>query len=264
MLILLRRPNFLSQIKKLSSASDRVWLLGASLGLGFTLIGAYGFPYGQSPSGKFWAYAGLLIRAALYLSAQERLRERGGEVLFKLFLMGLVAGTFEILVDWGLIHWVQNGKLVYLSGNDVVLLGSPLWMPLAWACVIVEMGYPALRFFGLLRERVGEVGAFLFSSVIVAVLAGITVGFYEFFAYRAGWWKYEAAHAMLGGFCAVFIPLGEFFMFLPILPIAASMLEDKDRPLSAALRSGFVFSLSIAMGYALAYTLLEWGRMPRP
>jgi hypothetical protein len=29
-----------------------------------------------------------------------------------------------------------------------VLLASPIWMPIAWACVIVELGYPAVRLFG--------------------------------------------------------------------------------------------------------------------
>ncbi len=33
--------------------------------------------------------------------------------------------------------------------------------------------------------------------------------------------KYEQAQAMLGDSCAFYIPLGEFFMFLPVLFIAA-------------------------------------------
>ncbi|MCE9626168.1 MAG: hypothetical protein K8R69_12085 [Deltaproteobacteria bacterium] len=259
---LFKSPHFLATISELSPASDRIWLLGSGLGLGFTLIAAFFFPYGSSPSGKFWAYASLLIRASLYLHAKDGLKNRGGWVLYRLFLMGLVAGLFELLVDWGLVHWVQNGKLVYLTGNDVVLLGSPIWMPLAWACVIVEMGYPALRLFGWLRGRCGDTSAKTGASLFVAMLAGLTVGAYEYLAFRAGWWKYEAAHAMIGKYCALFIPVGEFLMFLPILPIAASVLSEEEKPLGTAIRGGALFAACIALGYTLAYGILEYGRIP--
>ena len=143
------------------------------------------------------------------------------------------------------------------TGNDVVVLGSPIWMPLAWACVIVELGYPAVRLYGIARRRMTPVSAAAVVSVGIGVLAGITVGFYEYFAYRANWWKYEPARVMIGEFCAVFIPLGEFFMFLPAIPIMARALVRPDRRTAAALESGGLFAVSIAMGYAVAYVLLE-------
>ena len=224
-------------------------------GLTFTLIAAY--PFAHTSSGVFWAYASLLIRGGLYLWAGDALRGRGGETIEALFHVGLVAGFLEILVDWALIHWVPTGRLVYLSGNDVVLLGSPIWMPLAWACVIVELSYPALRGYGILRHRTSRAIAAITVSVAIGVLAGLTVGFYEYFAYRANWWKYEPAHVMLGDFCTVYIPVGEFFMFLPVLPIAARALAHVERRRAAALESGALFAVAIAAGYALAYFLLE-------
>jgi hypothetical protein len=231
-----------------------------SVGLGFTLIAAYVFPF--SPSGKFWAYAGLFIRASLYLWVGESRQGRGGETISRLFQIGIVAGIFELLVDWALIHWVSNGRLVYLTGNDVVLLASPVWMPLAWACVIVELGYPAVRLFGILKAKVNTLKAAAIASLIAACAAGVTVGFYEYFAYRASWWKYESAHAMIGDFCALYIPLGEFFMFLPVLFIAARALSRDDRPLTTAVVGGVQFASAIAIGYAAAYLLLEFGRTP--
>ncbi len=153
----------------------------------------------------------------------------------------------------GLIHGVTNGRLVYLTGNDVALLGSPVWMPLAWACVIVELGYPAVRLLSILRRP-------LVATLITALGAGITVGFYEYFAYRASWWKYERASAMLGDFCALYIPVGEFLMFLPILPIASRALADDERPVARAIVGGASFAGCIAAGYAIAYLLLEVGR----
>jgi hypothetical protein len=95
------------------------------------------------------------IPASLYFRAGAVLEGCGGEVLSDLFNLGLVAGIFEILVDYGLIHWITNGRLVYLTGNDVILLASPLWMPVAWACVIAELGYPAMRHSEIAQRRAG-------------------------------------------------------------------------------------------------------------
>jgi hypothetical protein len=167
-----------------------------------------------------------------------------------------------LIVDWWLVNGVANGRLEYLGAHDVVLLASPIWMPLAWACIIVELGYPAVRLFALLRERLGQRGAAVFASVVVAIGAGVTVGFYEYFAFRAGWWRYAPAHAMIGSFCAMFIPLGEAFMFLAILPVAARVLSREDRPIASAISGGATFSVAILAGYALAYFLLEFGRTP--
>jgi len=257
---LLERPGFVARLAQLSPASDRAWLAALLTGLVFTMIAAYGFPYPQSPSGKFWAYSGLLIRAAIYLYSGEGLKNRGGETIARLFALGLVAGAFELPIDWALIHWVGSGRLVYLTGNDVVLLGSPIWMPLAWACVIVELGYPALRLFGLWRARMGIRVAAIVTTLLVAIAAGNTVGFYEYFAYRAGWWKYLPAHAMLGDFCALYIPVGEFLMFLAILPIAAPAIGEESRPRAAAVAAGARFAVAIAAGYGIAYALLEGWR----
>lgn len=253
-------PRFRARLAEASPASDLVWVTALATGLTFTLIAAFAVPSG-SPSGKFWAYARLFIRGGLYLWAGDRYRTRGGPLLSRLFAMGLVAGVGELLVDWALIHWLPTGRLVYLTGNDVVLLGSPVWMPLAWACVIVELGYPALRLYGFLRARVRTAVAAVGASVAIGVGAGLTVGFYEYFAFRATWWRYEPAHAMLGQFCALYVPVGECLMFLFVLPIAARMLaRGGERARAATLEGGVLFTLAIAAGYGLAYLALEAGR----
>lgn len=251
------------RLGQLNRASDRVWLSGLLTGVICTLVAAYLFPYPASASGKCWAYAGLLIRGGLYLWAGDALRGRGGETLKRLFLMGLVAGLFELLVDWWLIHGVSSGQLIYLSGNDVTLLGSPVWMPLAWACVIVELGYPALRLLGLTAQRLGMARALVFASLLCGAAAAVTVGWYEYFAARAGWWQYAPARVMLGDACALYIPLGECFMFLA-LPLAAlpALIAD-ERPTAAAITGGARFAVAIAAGYALAYGLLESGALFR-
>lgn len=253
-------PRFAAQLAVLSRASDAVWIAGMTTGLALTLVAAFvPLPAG---GGTMCAYFGLLVRVALYASAGETLARRGGAAIVALLRLGLVAGAFELVVDWWLVNGIANGRLDYLGARDVVLLASPIWMPLAWACVIVELGYPALRLFGLLRSRLTDRSAAIVSSIVVAVLAGITIGFYEYFAYRAGWWKYAPANAMIGSFCALFIPLGEAFMFLTILPIASRVLSRDDRPITSAVTGGAAFAIAIGGGYALAYLLLEFGRTP--
>jgi hypothetical protein len=251
---------FARHLGALSPSSDRIWMIGMATGLALTLVAAFA-PLPPT-GGTMCAYLGLLVRGALYLGAGEVLRTRGGAVLAGLFRLGIVAGLFELIVDWWLVNGVSNGRLEYLGARDVVLLASPVWMPLAWACVIVELGYPAVRLFGILRTRMGSQRAAVVASIIVAIGAGITVGFYEYFAYLAGWWRYAPAHAMIGSFCALFIPVGEAFMFLAILPIAARAFAHDDRPVVAAIAGGAAFSVAIAAGYALAYLLLEFGRTP--
>ena len=253
----LEDPEFLRRIGELSVKSDRVWLLALSVGLGFTLIGAYLFAF--SPTGKFLAYAGLSIRASLYFRAGTVLEGLGGEVLSDLFKLGLVAGIFEILVDWGLIHWITNGRLVYLTGNDVVLLASPLWMPVAWACAIAELGYPAMRLFGWLKASMTTNQAAIIASLLTGLAASVTVGLYEYLACGASLWRYEEARVMLGNSCALYIPFGEFLMFLAILPIGARVLSRDHRGQAAFIEGGATFALAIASGYALAWFLLEIG-----
>jgi hypothetical protein len=253
-------PIFARRLDELSPSSDRVWMTGMSIGLVLTIVAAYA-PLPPN-GGTMCAYLGLLLRTALYLCAGETQRDRGGSVLAGLFRLGIVAGLFELIVDWWLVHGVASGRLEYLGEHDVVLLASPIWMPVAWACVIVELGYPAIRLFAGLRARLGDRAAAIAASILIGIGAGITVGFYEYFAYRAGWWKYAPAHAMIGSFCALFIPVGEAFMFLTILPVAARALSHDDRPIASAVVGGAAFSVSIFAGYALAYLLLEFGRAP--
>ncbi len=256
----LEAPDFLKHLQQATPRSDRLWLIALVTGLATTLIPAITTPYPESLAGRAWVYAGLLVRVSCYLWAGDRLSEQGGRLLGRLFALGLVAGLFELVVDWWLVNGITSGRLVYLSGPDVVLLSSPIWMPIAWACVIVELGYPTLRLFSLFRPRLRTAGAAAVASVICGLSAAFTVGFYEYFAYRAGWWKYEPSRAMLGPYCSLYIPLGEGLMFLTLLPIAAYAISEESHPRAASIAAGAQFACAIAVGYAVAYVLLEgWG-----
>lgn len=251
----LARPTFTQRLDELGPASDRAWLAATTTALVTTLIAVY--PCEGSVSGKFWCYAAILVRASVFAWSREGLRGRGGETLFGLFALGLVAGVYEILADFGLVHWVARGRLVYTTGNDVVVLASPIWMPFGWACVITELGYPCVRLFGILRRRLALRPAALATCATMGIQAGMMGAFWEVYAWRAGWWYYEPARVMLADHCAAYIALAEVFMGAALLPIAARAIEDEARPLAAAVGGGVRFGAVIMAAYAAAYLLLE-------
>ena len=149
---ILESPAFTNRLRQLCLTSDLAWL--AALLAGITNDTDGGIP--SAPRGQIfglpWASP---ARTCIYLWSWDALAGRGGEIIGRLFALGMVAGMLELLVDWALIHWIANGRLVYLTGSDVMLLGSPIWMPLAWACVITELGYPGLRLLQALTPRMG-------------------------------------------------------------------------------------------------------------
>lgn len=167
--------------------------------------------------GLFWAYATVLSRLLLYAWAG-----RTAAIFRELLSMGLVAGVLELLADY---------------------------MPFAWACVVVEFGYLLLRLAGALRR------AWL-ASIVGGAVAGTAIGVYEFFAFRAGWWYYQPAHAMLGATCALYIPVGEFLMFSGFIYIFRHSESEPDW-LRRALLRGTLFGIATFAAYAAAYAALE-------
>lgn len=225
-----------------SRRTDLVWIAGNASGLGATLFAAYLNPH----NGLFWAYATVLSRLLLYAWAG---RTTWGSIFRELLPMGLIAGVLELLADYFLVHWILSGQLVYPT-PDAVLLASPLYMPFAWACIVVEFGYLLLRMAGALRR------AWL-AGIVGGAIAGAAIGVYEFLAFRAGWWYYRPAHVMLGATCALYVPAGEFLMFAGFIYIFRHSGSEADWLRRAVLR-GTLFGIAIFAAYAVAYAALEW------
>jgi hypothetical protein len=230
----------------LGPRTDAVWLAGNAIGLGLTLAAAFLFP----GHGLIFAYLAVTVRLALYAQAAAW---PDGAYFNQMLRLGLVAGFFEIFADYVLVRLLVSGRLVYLT-RDAVLLESPLYMPFAWACVIVELGYVSVRLYSLARER--PWGAWV-ASLAGGLTAMVFIGLYEYFAFRAGWWKYEPARVMIGPYCAAYIPLGEGLMFLAMLPLL-TWLGQRDESLSRrAFRGGIAFAAIILASYVVAYIVLE-------
>lgn len=102
-------------------------------------------------------------------------------LLGRLFLFGAVAGIFELLTadPWAVAH----GGLIYSPCPRIV--DSPVYMPLGWIYVILQIGYLAIWFarrWGLAK-----------STLLCGVIGGINIPTYESLAYYANWWVYDEA-----------------------------------------------------------------------
>jgi hypothetical protein len=123
--------------------------------------------------------------------------------LGKLLVMGIVGGIIELLFSdpWA----VNGGTLVYERGG-IFIIDSPLYMPLGWAYVLLQIGYLS---WWVLQQR-GVV-----ASVLVAtILGGTNIPTYEALARSAHWWYYQHVPMIVGA--PYYVILGEAFIGLAL------------------------------------------------
>lgn len=249
--------NLFEYSRTLGWKQDLVWLAGVLFGWGMLAGAVLVPPYPENPGGVVFAYASVLMRSALYVGCS--LFGGGGCRIFgRLWAMGLVAGFLEILVEYPLAAGWFAGRLVYLGGMEWRILETPLYMPFAWACVIVDGCYLAARAFGWSGRKMHFSQASMIASIASGLFAFGSVGLYELFGYRAGWWMYEEATLMFAGNLVVFIPVAEFLMFAAgALAASALALGRTLNPVVGILLAGAVFGVAIGAGSGLAYLLFE-------
>ncbi|HEX5043355.1 MAG TPA: hypothetical protein VFV75_10645 [Candidatus Polarisedimenticolaceae bacterium] len=231
------RDDLPAHLHGLGPATDRVWAAGSLTGLFVALAAAFLFPR----HGVALAYLSVLLRLSWYAVRSEQ-----APALRRLLQFGLVAGLFALFNDYVRAQVLPEGRLVYLT-RDAVLLATPPYVPLGWACAVVEVGYLPLRLHAQLRGPRSGLGATAVASVLAAAMAGLGMGLIEVLAVRAGWWKYESTHAMLAPSVAAYAPLGEGLAFLALVPL-----------FQRALRGGVVFWGIAFAACALGAQLLAW------
>lgn len=119
-----------------------------------------------------------------------------------LLAIGTIGGFLELLGDYFLV--TIAGTLVYPSGYPF-LLRSPVYMPFAWALLIVFMGYVGLR----LADEYGTAAAYLGP----AIFAFVAESGYESLASQGGGWTYLTAPLGWIGHAPLFIVVAEAVMF---------------------------------------------------
>lgn len=163
-------------------------------------------------------------------------------LLRKLMIFGLIAGFGELLADWWLVD--STGTLIY-PNDEPILICSPLYMPFAWAVILIQIGY--------LSWLVGTWKSMPIAVLSAALMGLLIIPLMEHWAKDAGWWYYINCR-MLGS-APLYIIAGEG-VICTMLPLFFRQINN---------RAGWYYAigLGIAQGawiwlsYVICYNLLQ-------
>jgi hypothetical protein len=165
----------------------------------------------------------------LYFAALA-LRPAWRGLLGRLFVVGLTAGVIELFTDAagkGVVH-----SLSYPAGEPT-LWASPFYMPLAWALVLMQLGYLGWRLRGLVGVRLS-----LWAALGLAAFSGaLLVPFDEEMAFHAGWWRYAPAPGI--GHTPFYVILFEGAI-AAVLPLILSHIERR--------RASYAVAVGVLLG----------------
>ena len=161
--------------------------------------------------------------------------------LRKLLLFGLIAGFGELLADWWLVD--STGTLIY-PNDEPMLIRSPLYMPFAWAVILVQIGYLSWLVSTIKSMRL---------AVLTAALMGLSIiPLMEHWAKDAGWWYY--VNCRLFGSAPLYIITGES-VICTLLPLFFRQINN--RVWYYAVGFGIVQGTWIWLAYILCYYLFR-------
>ncbi len=231
--------------------TDLWWLAMMLVGLLASFLAAF------TEGGVFWAYLSVFVRISMAAGLSQ---QPWGGIFGRLLALGAVAGAFSIFSDYLTVNWQKqpSGQRDYQS--LAVFLVSPLYVPMLWACAIVEFGYAIVRIYALAAKRLsGEaaMGATMFAG---GVLAAIWTACTDFWAVKAGWWKYNRGEAILGGeggACALYVVMAHFFTFILFLPVFSRYVACPGTRFYAALRYGVILAGIVFFSFFLSHLMVE-------
>ncbi|HLO86052.1 MAG TPA: hypothetical protein VK203_13740 [Nostocaceae cyanobacterium] len=212
------------------SSTRRIKFICGLLALGIT------WDFSSSLLGAGWIAASVITVIVLlsYIAYAWRYRD---SLLAKYLLFGIAAGFTELLADSWLVQ--NTGTLVYITGGPFII-SSPLYMPFAWANVLIYLGCIGYWF----SERFG----LAIACLLTAVIGVINIPLYEQWAKGANWWFYQ--HTPMLGNAPIYIILGEFILALAI-PYLLHWLKKAHWGWCVGL--GIIQGLWIWCAYALAF-----------
>jgi len=155
-----------------------------------------------------------------------------------------------------LVNWSEGGQRIYPEHTGV-LLSSPIYIPLYWACAVIEFGYMIVRIWGLAAGFLPGEAALGVTMVTGGLVAAIWSACTDFWAVKAGWWSYKTGKVILGGSCALYVIIASFFIFCMFLPLLVRYLECAGSRLYASIRYGLIFGGVIFLSYIGAHLLVE-------
>ena len=166
---------------------------------------------------------------------------RRDALLARLMIFGVAVGLAELAADAWLVDFTHT--LDYSSGGGPKLWRSPLWMPLAWEVVAVQLSYLGIR----LCQRYGGLGLLL-----IGILGAINIPYYEEMARRIHWWSYSGCRML--SYTPWYIIVGEFSIAIVLTLLAGPL---RQRGVVAAIAFGLAGGVGIFVCYALAYAAID-------
>lgn len=163
------------------------------------------------------------------------------EFLGKLVIFGLAAGAAELLADAWL---VEQTKTLFYEQGEPLLVDSPIYMPVAWAVVLVQIGY--------IGYWISQRNGLLLGTLATGVIGGVIIPIYESCAKGAGWWFYNDPEHMIWN-APYYIILGEFIL---ALALPALFIQVRKRQFYWAVPLGVLMGLWIWAAYAIALRLV--------
>ena len=167
---------------------------------------------------------------------------RRDALLARFLVFGAAVGFAELPADAWLVDYTHT--LDYWIGGGLMIWRSPMWMPLAWEVVAVQVGYIGLR----LWEHFGKLGL-----IIIGFLGAINIPFYEEMARRIHWWQYSACRMI--SFTPWYIILGEFGIALVLALLARTLRRGSWH---VAVVAGPIGGISSFACYAAAFLITDW------
>ena len=188
-----------------------------------------------------WITAAILAFGVLIIDIVYIIRT-DDQLLGKFVLFGLAAGAVELLAD----DWlVAQTKTLFYEHGEPLLIDSPVYMPIAWAVILVQIWY--LGYY--LYQRRG----LLFATLATGLIGGLIIPVYEWAAKGAGWWFYEDPGRMVLDATPYYIILGEFLL---ALALPAFMIAVQRRQFYWALPLGAAMGLWIWISYFISFQLV--------
>lgn len=161
--------------------------------------------------------------------------------LKKLLVFGIAAGVVELLADCWLIQ--KTATLIYAT-NEPMIACSPLYMPFAWAVLLIQIGY-----LGWLISREEK----MWVSIIATTFIGFAViPLFEHWAKDAGWWHYVNCRMIFNTPWYIILAEGMICSFMPFF---FSHIHLKKFTMQLPL--GILQGLWIWVSYFIAYRLIE-------
>jgi uncharacterized protein with NAD-binding domain and iron-sulfur cluster len=159
--------------------------------------------------------------------------------LKKMLVFALAAGITELIAD----NWLVNGiGSLFYPTEQLHIWASPFYMPLAWAVILIQVGYLG----GLLGMRKS-----LAASMAISFFIGVVfIPVFESCAKYAGWWYYESSSKIFE--TPYYIILGEGLICTAI-PLAFHKIVRKSW--LAIVVMGIALGLWIYASYFIGYSI---------